>query len=57
LTVSEGDLVREKVRVANLFMKLGNQLEAENRMLTKEEAYVQFGHRASLLKAVLEYAK
>ena len=54
---SEDDLVREIVRIANLSMKLGYQLEAENRMLSKEEAYVQLGHSASLLKAVLEYAK
>jgi len=34
-------------------MKLGYQLEAENRFLTKDEAYIQLGHRASLLKAIL----
>jgi hypothetical protein len=37
---SEDDLVREIVRIANLSMKLGYQLEAENRMLSKEQAYV-----------------
>jgi hypothetical protein len=52
---SEDDLVREIERIANLSMKLGYQLEAENRMLSKEEAYVQLGHSASLLKAVLDY--
>ena len=38
-------------------MKLGYQLEKENRMLSKEEAFVQLGHSASLLKAVLDYGK
>jgi hypothetical protein len=38
-------------------MKLGYRLEAENRMLTKEESYVQLGHSASLLKAILDYAR
>jgi hypothetical protein len=54
---SEEDLVREIARIANLSMKLGHQLEAENRMLSKDEAYTQLGHSASLLKAILEYAK
>ena len=54
---SEDDLVREVARIANLSMKLGYQLEAEDRMLTKEEAYIQLGHSASLLKAVLEYVR
>jgi hypothetical protein len=54
---SEDDLVREIARVANLSMKLGYRLEAENRMLSKEEAYVQLGHSASLLKAILEYVR
>jgi len=51
---SEDDLVREIARIANLSVKLGYQLEKENGMLSKEEAYVQLGHSASLLKAVLE---
>jgi len=38
-------------------MKLGYQLEAENRPLTKEEAYVQLCHSASLLKAILGYTQ
>jgi hypothetical protein len=37
-------------------MKLGYQLEKENRMLTKEEAYIQVGHSASLLKAILKWS-
>jgi hypothetical protein len=54
---SEEDLVREVTRIANLSMKLGYQLEAENRPLSKEEAYVQLGHSASLLKAILDYTQ
>jgi hypothetical protein len=54
---SEDDLVREIVRVANLSMKLGYQLEKEDRMVSKEEAYVQLGHSASLLRAIWEYAQ
>jgi hypothetical protein len=53
---SEEDLVGEVARIANLSMKLGYQLERENRILAKEEAYVQLGHSASLLKAILDYA-
>ena len=49
--------MKEIARIANLSMKLGYQLEKENRMLTKEEAFVQLGHSASLLKAILEYVK
>jgi hypothetical protein len=54
---SEEDLVKEIARIANLSMKLGYQLESEDRLLTKEEAYIQLGHSASLVKAILEYAK
>jgi hypothetical protein len=54
---SEDDLMREIARIANLSMKLGYRLEKENRMLSKEEAYVQLGHSASLLKAILEWGR
>ncbi len=54
---SEDDLVKEIARIANLSMKLGYQLEAEDRPLTKEEAYTQLGHSASLLKAILDYTQ
>jgi hypothetical protein len=54
---SEEDLIREIARIANLSMKLGYQLEAENRLLTKDEAYVQMGHSASLFKAILIYVR
>jgi hypothetical protein len=54
---SEKDLAREIVRIANLSMRLGYQLEDEKRQLTKQEAYEQISHSASLLKAVLRYVK
>lgn len=54
---SEDDLIKEIARIATLSMKLGYQLEAENRALTKEEAYVQLGHSASLVKAILDYTR
>jgi hypothetical protein len=52
---SEEALAKEISRIANLSMKLGFKIEAENRPLTKEEAYIQIGHSVSLLKAILEY--
>jgi hypothetical protein len=51
----EKDLAREIARIANLTRQLGYTLRRENRLITKEEAYVQLGHSASLLKAVLEH--
>ena len=49
--------MREIARIANLSMKLGYRLEEENRMLSKEEAYAQIGHSASLLKAILDWVR
>jgi hypothetical protein len=54
---SEDDLVKEIARIANLSMKLGYQLEAENRNLNREEAYIQLGHSASLFKAIWDYVR
>jgi len=54
---SEKDLAAEIARIANLSLKLGYRLEAENRLLTKKEAYIQLGHSASLLKAILRYVQ
>jgi hypothetical protein len=54
---SEESLVKEIVRIANLSMELGYRLEAENRLLTKDEAFTQISHSASLFKAILEYAE
>lgn len=49
----ENDLAREIARIANQARKLGYILKKENRDMTKEEAYIQLGYSASLLKAVL----
>ena len=54
---SERALASEIARIANISMKLGYQLEAENRLLTNEEAYRQISHSASLFKAILNYAR
>ena len=51
----EEDLSREIARIANLSRMLGHKLKTENRDITKEEAYVQLGHSASLLRAILKY--
>lgn len=51
---SQRDLAREVARIANLSKRLGHQLEDEDRLMTREEAYRQIGHSASLLKAVLK---
>lgn len=50
---SEKDLAKEIARIANLSLKLGYKLEREGRMLSKQEAYQQISHSASLFKAVL----
>jgi len=49
----ETDLAREIARIANISRKLGYKLRTEKRDMTKQEAYVQLGHSASLLRAVL----
>lgn len=51
----EVELAREIARIANISRKLGYKLRAEKRSMTKEEAYEQLGHSASLLKAVLRH--
>lgn len=51
----EEDLAREIARIANLSRKLGYAMRNENRAITREEAYMQLGHSASLLKAVLQH--
>ncbi len=53
----EADLAREIARIANISRKLGYKLREEKRSMTREEAYAQLGHSASLLKAVLHYYK
>jgi hypothetical protein len=52
---TEQDLAKEIARIANLSLVLGYKLEDESRVLTKEEAYQQLSHSASLMKAVLGY--
>ena len=52
---SEKDLAKEIARIANLSMKKGYQIEDENRLLTKEEAYEQISQSASLFRAILMY--
>ena len=49
----EADLAREIARIANLSRKLGYKLRAGKRDMTKQEAYIQLGHSASLLRAVM----
>ncbi len=41
----------------SLSMKLSYQLETERRALTREEAYIQLGHSASLPKALWDYTQ
>jgi hypothetical protein len=54
---SEEDLANEIARVANLSLKKGYQIQDEKRLLSKEEAYDQISHSASLFKAILEYVE
>jgi hypothetical protein len=53
----EADLAREIARIANLSSQLGYKLSAEKRDMNPGEVYVQLGHSASLLKAVLQHYK
>jgi hypothetical protein len=52
---SEADLIQEVTRIANITLRLGRQLEKENRLLTETEAYEQISHSASLLKGILSF--
>ena len=51
----EADLAAQIARIANLSRRLGYKMRAENRDMTKQEAYIQLGHSASLLRAVLQH--
>jgi hypothetical protein len=51
----EEDLAKEIAKIANRARKFGFVLKKENRNMTKEEAYIQLGQSASLLKAVVDY--
>jgi len=52
---SEKDLANEIARIANLSLKIGYQIQDEKRLLSKDEAYEQISHSASLFKAILRY--
>jgi hypothetical protein len=54
---SEKDLAEEIARIANLSRELGYKIESEDRLLSKEEAYTQISHSASLFKAILQYTE
>ncbi|MGD9322114.1 MAG: hypothetical protein PVH99_19220 [Desulfobacteraceae bacterium] len=54
---SEKDLAKEIARIANLSRGLGYKIESEDRLLTKQEAYTQISHSASLFKAILQYTE
>jgi hypothetical protein len=53
---SETALMKEIARIANVSLQLGYRLQAENRLITKAEAYAQLGHGASLFKGIIAYA-
>ena len=52
---SEEDLANEISRIANISLKKEYQIQDEKRLLSKDEAYEQISHSASLFKAILEY--
>lgn len=54
---SEQDLAREIARIANLSMAKSHQIQDENRLLTKQEAYAQISHSASLFRAILRFVE
>jgi hypothetical protein len=54
---SENDLAREVARIANISQALGCQVEREGRMLSRQEAYAQISHSASLFRAILEFVR
>ena len=54
---SEKDLAKEIARIANLSRELGYKIEGEGRLLSKEEAYTQISHSASLFRAILKYTE
>jgi hypothetical protein len=51
----EEDLAGQITRIANQSKQLGHILKKENRDMTKEEAYIQLGHSASLAQSVLKH--
>lgn len=55
--VSEKDLADEIARIADLSLTKGYQIQNEKRLLTKDEAYDQISHSASLFRAILKYVE
>ncbi len=53
----EYSVAKETARLANQARQLGDKLKKENRNMTKEEVYIQLGHSASLIKAVIGQLK
>jgi len=51
----EEDLAGEIARIASQSKQLGDLLKKENRDMTKEEAYIQLGHSASLAESFLKH--
>ncbi len=51
------DLAKEIARIANLSLKLGYRLEKQERMLSRQEAFEQLSHSASLFRAILTFVK
>lgn len=54
---SEKDLADEIARIASLSLTKGYQIQHEKRLLTKDEAYDQISHSASLFRAILQYVE
>lgn len=48
-------VAEETARLANQARELGDRMRKENRNMTKEEVYIQLGHSASILKAVIKH--
>ncbi|MCL5022768.1 MAG: hypothetical protein M1497_05315 [Nitrospirae bacterium] len=53
----ENDLAREIARIANIARGLAVKMKREGRDMTRDEAFTELSHSASLLRAVLSYAK
>jgi hypothetical protein len=53
--MNEDDLAQNIADIANISIKLGYQIERENRSLTTAEAMDQISHSASLLKGLIEH--
>ncbi len=54
---NEHELAREIARIANLARGLALKMKRENREMTQDEAYTELARSASLLKAIISYAR